>query len=130
EPGDAVVVGGGVVEDLREEAPALGLVLVVLPEDGVWRHLARIAIHCNGGREPGALRGWPAAGARGVIATGAASPARSVGGPPQVPGASSQRGPRARRAPWVARRRCPGRHRNGGREPGALRGWPAAGARG
>src|SRR5437764_1376618 len=53
EPGDAVVVGGGVVEDLREEATALGLVLVVLPEDGVRRHLARIAIHCSGGRAAG-----------------------------------------------------------------------------
>src|SRR5213076_2586533 len=54
------------------------------------------------------------------IVAGAASPARTVGGLPQV-----RRGPPARLAPWVACLRCAG-----GRQPGSHRGWPASGAPG
>src|SRR5439155_17702702 len=51
-----------------------------------------------GGRQPGPPRGWAASGA-----PGAASPARTVGGLPEV-----RRGPPARLAPWVACLRCAG----------------------
>src|SRR5204862_5902841 len=81
-------------------------------------------------REAGAHRGWPERGARGVIATGPARPARTVGGRSEVRVASLQEGPRGRRAPWMAGARCAWRHCNGAREAGAHRGWPERGGRG
>src|SRR2546428_5250950 len=56
------------------------------------------------------------------------SPAQTVGGLPQAPGASCIGAP-ARRQPWVACLRRPGRHVSK-LQPGANRGWPASGARG
>src|SRR5436309_3252876 len=55
-------------------------------------------------------------------------PVPAVGGLPQVPGASCIGAP-ARRKPWVACLRCPGRHVSE-LQPGATRGWPASGALG
>ena len=66
--------------------------LVVAPDEELelrGHRARRPGGHGRGVREAGALRGWPASGALGVIVTGSARPAHSVGGPPQVPLASS-----------------------------------------
>src|SRR5439155_11198227 len=47
---------------------------------------------CSGGREAGALRGWPATSALSGVVAGAARPERSVGGPRQARSAASARG--------------------------------------
>src|SRR3989442_740717 len=88
-------------------------------ELGDGRHVSKL--------QPGANRGWPASGARGVMYR-SSSPAPTVGGLPQAPGASCIEAP-ARRQPWVACLRRPGRHVSK-LQPGANRGWPASDALG